>query len=581
MSKIRALEHLSYYAVKEGRRTKKPIEMDERETVLVNRARQGDSEAFGELVRLHRERAVGIARRIVRDRMKAEDVVQNALIQAFKHIDRLADVERFAPWLSRIVRNEALMDVRRTARVSRETVFSSLPVKEDTGANGELRPDLDSLLYRLARNTEGPTVGAADPERVWLQREFFAAVHRMLHGLSAGEREVFEAHVFRQLSPREIADALGMSEGSVYKAISRSRHKVRQARVREYLRDRMEAASHGMLRKANILLPMRWTAEEWRSAETSFAVCAFLYMRNIGCGDVTVSDVMGLTGQAFRISLDAARIGVSGPAMYFWEPVFAEGLANLGLRARHVGDGGTAPSAYMLGEAVALAREEIAAGRAVIAWDLFAPKFGLLYGYDDARQQITGDDGSGPGKIAYDRLGRGEDGGVFVLAMEPDRHIFPVSPEAALKRAIAMVEAHAYGERSFPGYANGLAAYEAWMAAFRNGTVDALGNSYTLLIAADARRHAVQFLRKWTAGWQGEKERRAFEAEGYYYEAAACFARLASRFPFPSGGDPLDPEEAKEAVRLLQQIKACEEAGLTALRRLSRCLSNEEEEKGR
>lgn len=169
MSKIRALEHLSYYAVKEGRRTKKPIEMDERETVLVNRARQGDSEAFGELVRLHRERAVGIARRIVRDRMKAEDVVQNALIQAFKHIDRLADVERFAPWLSRIVRNEALMDVRRTARVSRETVFSSLPVKEDTGANGELRPDLDSLLYRLARNTEGPTVGAADPERVWLQ----------------------------------------------------------------------------------------------------------------------------------------------------------------------------------------------------------------------------------------------------------------------------------------------------------------------------------------------------------------------------------------------------------------------------
>ncbi|GIP34481.1 RNA polymerase sigma factor [Paenibacillus sp. J2TS4] len=567
----------------------KATDLSKREIGLAERAREGDAEAFGELVRLHRERALGIAKRIVRDGQKAEDVVQEALIQAFKHIDRLADVERFAPWLSRIVRNEALMNVRETTRLSREMVFSGLENgrgKGDKKGNGTITAGvgqkLDRMLYQLSRNAERRSGFAADdPERVWLQREFLAAIHRMLHGLSAREREVFEAYVFQQLAPQEIAEALGMSEGSVYKAISRSRHKVKEARVREYLRDRVDAASHGSARQASMLLPLCWKAEEWKVAENSFAVCVFHYLRHAGCRNLSISDVMGFTGQAFRLSLETARIGVSGPAMYFWEPIFAEGLANLGLSVQHIGDGGVAPTAYMLGEAVTLARNEIAAGRAVIAWDLFAPKFGLLFGYDDDRQQLTGDDGGGTRKLAYDCLGNGTDGGLFVLAMEPKSKSWHLSPERGLMGTIAMVEAHAYGELTFPGYANGMAAYEAWITAFRNGTVDPLGNSYTILVAADARKHAVHFIRKWSAGWKGEKERLAFEAEGHYYEAAEGFAHLAARFPFPSGGTPQEPSEAKKAIDLLLTIQASEEAGLAALKRLSRCLQLEEEEKER
>ncbi len=92
---------------------------------LVARAREGDPDAFGELVRRHRARAIGVAKTLTQDPHMAEDIVQEALVKAFLKLGTLVDEGRFAPWLSRIVRNEAYMKLRRGGPHGKERPFAA------------------------------------------------------------------------------------------------------------------------------------------------------------------------------------------------------------------------------------------------------------------------------------------------------------------------------------------------------------------------------------------------------------------------------------------------------------------------
>ena len=91
---------------------------------LIEQARGGSREAFGELVRQYRAEALGVANRMVRDPHMAEDVVQDALIRAFIHLGSLMDGGKFGPWLRRIVRNQALLKLRRGGPYAKEQPFS-------------------------------------------------------------------------------------------------------------------------------------------------------------------------------------------------------------------------------------------------------------------------------------------------------------------------------------------------------------------------------------------------------------------------------------------------------------------------
>ncbi len=84
---------------------------------LVEKARAGDRDAFGELIRKHHGTCVTIATRILRDRSEAEDEVQKAYWQAFSHLDqfqagRAQHAQSFLAWLLRIVKNQCLMLIR-------------------------------------------------------------------------------------------------------------------------------------------------------------------------------------------------------------------------------------------------------------------------------------------------------------------------------------------------------------------------------------------------------------------------------------------------------------------------------------
>jgi RNA polymerase sigma-70 factor (ECF subfamily) len=99
---------------------------------LVDRAKQGDREAFDALAREVGDRCLAIAHRILRDADLAEDAVQTALIVAWREVRTLRDAERFEPWLHRILTNECYAEARRSRRWSADLRILHIDIQPET-----------------------------------------------------------------------------------------------------------------------------------------------------------------------------------------------------------------------------------------------------------------------------------------------------------------------------------------------------------------------------------------------------------------------------------------------------------------
>lgn len=173
-----------------------PVEAD-----LLARARGGSLLAFEEIVKRYERRVYGIALRIVRRHDVADDVAQEAFMRAHQALSTF-DLERpFGPWICRIAANLAINHVR--SPEARET-----PLPEGHS------------------ETPAPGRGALD---LVLEREAREVLERALLGLPAEQRAVFALRTFEELSYREIADALGISIGTVMSRLSRARERLREA----------------------------------------------------------------------------------------------------------------------------------------------------------------------------------------------------------------------------------------------------------------------------------------------------------------------------------------------------------------
>ena len=80
---------------------------------LVERARDGDREAFGALVQVISDRSYALAARILRDGDLAEDAMQGALITAWRHLPGLRDPDRFEAWVRKLVVHACYAEARR------------------------------------------------------------------------------------------------------------------------------------------------------------------------------------------------------------------------------------------------------------------------------------------------------------------------------------------------------------------------------------------------------------------------------------------------------------------------------------
>ena len=90
--------------------------MDEIDAALVERTLNGERSAYEALVARHLRRARAIAHAIIGRDPLADDAVQEAFLKAYDRLGELSEPGRYAPWLSSIVRNEALVTMRRMQR---------------------------------------------------------------------------------------------------------------------------------------------------------------------------------------------------------------------------------------------------------------------------------------------------------------------------------------------------------------------------------------------------------------------------------------------------------------------------------
>jgi RNA polymerase sigma-70 factor (ECF subfamily) len=189
-----------------------PVEAD-----LLAKARGGNLLAFEEIVKRYERRVYGIALRIVRRHEVADDVAQEAFMRAHQALATF-DLDRpFGPWICRIAANLAVNHVR-----SPEARESPLPEGH--------------------AETPAPGRGALD---LVLEREAQEVLQRALLGLPAEQRAVFALRTFEELSYREIADALGISIGTVMSRLSRARERLRES-LSPYLGLALRARGGGM-----------------------------------------------------------------------------------------------------------------------------------------------------------------------------------------------------------------------------------------------------------------------------------------------------------------------------------------------
>lgn len=175
---------------------------------LVERARDGDVRAYGELVERYRDLAFRTAYLITRSAADAEDAAEEAFVKAYYALGRFRTSSPFRPWILRIVANEARNRVRSARR-------------------------RDHLALRLAEDR--PSGDAApSPEAAALERERDEALLAAMAHLSGPDRQVITFRYLLDLSEAETADALDIRRGTVKSRLSRALVRLRE-RVPETL----------------------------------------------------------------------------------------------------------------------------------------------------------------------------------------------------------------------------------------------------------------------------------------------------------------------------------------------------------
>jgi RNA polymerase sigma-70 factor (ECF subfamily) len=179
---------------------------------LVNLAKNGNKQAFGELVMRHHHKWVNLAACILRDREEAEDEVQNACWKAFEHLDQFQGESDFSIWLSRIVVNQCLMFMRARRRVR----FLHL----DAGIPGYQNGSIDLPSWRL------------DPEGEVGKRQVGEVLEREIRRIPALLRNVVLLRDVDELPIAEVAVRLGITVSAAKSRLLRARFELRQRVLR-------------------------------------------------------------------------------------------------------------------------------------------------------------------------------------------------------------------------------------------------------------------------------------------------------------------------------------------------------------
>ncbi len=176
------------------------------EPKLVRAAQQGDMAAFEELVARHRDRIYARAYSMMRNEDEALDLSQEAWVKGWQRLRQFQGESSFGTWMTRIVINLCLDQLRRLKRLRAESIEA---MDEEAGGVERQMPVV----------TVNPTAGL---ERSELRQR----IDRALGQLSYEHRTVLVLHEFEEMEYKEIARTMGCSIGTVMSRLFYARRRL-------------------------------------------------------------------------------------------------------------------------------------------------------------------------------------------------------------------------------------------------------------------------------------------------------------------------------------------------------------------
>src|SRR5215470_3466188 len=177
---------------------------------LVHACKQGDVNAFEQLVKRYDTRLFRIAQHVTHNREDAEDAVQEAFLKAFRNLSKFQEKSQFSTWLIRITVNESLMKVRKQ-RHTRE-----VPIENDS------HEELEFVDW------------SPNPEQLYRTSELRNILRSQLHELPTSLRVAFVLRDIEGLSSEEAAQVLEITIDAVKARLWRARLKLRQLLTRYF-----------------------------------------------------------------------------------------------------------------------------------------------------------------------------------------------------------------------------------------------------------------------------------------------------------------------------------------------------------
>jgi RNA polymerase sigma-70 factor, ECF subfamily len=175
---------------------------------LAARVVEGDVNLYEVLMRRYNQRLYRVVRGIVGDPAEAEDVVQQAYVNAYLHLDQFGKRASFSTWLTKIAVYEALGRLRRRQR------FPTVALELDEG-----HPMDDSSTLAAP---------SPDPERQTLNAELRAVLESSIDALPDAYRSVFVMREIDGLSTADTAECLEVSEETIKTRLHRARGMLRE-----------------------------------------------------------------------------------------------------------------------------------------------------------------------------------------------------------------------------------------------------------------------------------------------------------------------------------------------------------------
>jgi RNA polymerase sigma-70 factor (ECF subfamily) len=178
------------------------------DVVLMLRVKDGDHEAFRELIERHQRAVINVIHRAIGDAWEAEDLAQRVFVQIYRSASRYKPTAKFTTWMFTITHNTIRNEYRRRSRHAAESL-DALTDSEETGV-------------------QLPDARAIDPAREVAERELQEHIHAAIQQLPEAQRTAVILCRFEGLAYEEIAEVLDCSVSAVKSLLHRARQTLKE-----------------------------------------------------------------------------------------------------------------------------------------------------------------------------------------------------------------------------------------------------------------------------------------------------------------------------------------------------------------